>query len=150
MSEQMSAARQGTDPPVEPEPVSGWVVGMVVFAAIMMVMIGAFQAIQGLAAVLKDQFYVVAPNYVFDIDVTAWGWTHMVLGVLLAVTGFFVLSGRAWARAVGIVFAVLNAVSQFLFLPYYPVWSILMIVLDVAVIWALCVYGRQEAEEAGY
>jgi hypothetical protein len=146
MAEQVSARQ-----PVEQEqkPVSGWVVGFALFGGVVMVMIGMFQVIQGIAALVKDQFYVVTRNYAFDVDVTAWGWIHLLLGVLLIVAGFFVCMGHLWARAVGIMFAVLNAVAQFLFLPHYPVWSLLMIALDIAVIWALCVYGRREAEQMG-
>lgn len=132
------------EPP--PEPVSGWAVGFALFGGIMMTMIGMFQALEGLVAILNDQFYVVAPNYVYDVDVTTWGWIHLLLGILVAVAGFFVFSGRVWARAIGIGFAVLNAVAQFVFLPYYPVWALLIITLDVFVIWALCVYGRRAAE----
>ncbi len=86
----------------------------------------------------------------YGFDVSAWGWTHLGLGILVAVAGMFVFTGHVWARAIGIASAVLNAISQFLFLPYYPVWSVVMIALDVAVIWALCVYGRRAAENAGY
>jgi hypothetical protein len=132
------------------EPVSGWAIGFALFAGVMMVMIGTFQAIEGLAAILNDKFYFVTRNYVYNIDVTAWGWIHLLLGILVGVAGFFVFTGQLWARIVGITFAVLNAIAQFLFLPHYPVWSLLMIALDVFVIWALCVYGRREAEQSGY
>jgi hypothetical protein len=149
MAEQVSSRESAATP--EPEkPVSGWAVGIAWFAGVTMVMIGAFQAIEGLAALIKDQFYVVTPKYAFDVDVTAWGWIHLILGVLVAVAGYFVFTGRTWARAVGIVFAVLNAVAQFFFVPYYPVWAILLIALDVAVIWALAVYGRSAAQQSGF
>ena len=151
MSEQMSAKRTGTGPEEPPERrVSPWAVGFTIFAGVMMMMVGIFQVVQGLAALIEDTFYVAAPNYVYEFDVTAWGWIHLLLGVLVGAAGIAVLSGRPWARAVGIVFAVLNAISQFFFIPYYPLWSLTMIALDVAVIWALCVYGRREAEQVGY
>lgn len=142
-------AQEPTLPP-EPEPVSGWAIGFTLFAGMMMVMIGVFQALEGLVAILNDEFYVVTPNYVYDLDVTTWGWIHLALGTIVGLAGFFVFTGHVWARAIGIAFAVLNAVSQFFFVPYYPVWSLLMIVLDVFVIWALCVYGRGAAERSGY
>lgn len=145
MADQVSVPRSAESA----EPVSSWAAGFAIFAGIMMVMIGTFQAIQGLAAIVKDQFYVVGRNYAFEVDVTTWGWIHLLLGILVGVAGFFVFSGQPWARAVGVTFAVLNAIAQFFFLPYYPVWSILMIALDVAVIWALCVYGR-DAVRSGY
>ncbi|MDF5756917.1 hypothetical protein [Spongiactinospora sp. TRM90649] len=127
----------------------GWSVGFALFAAILMVTVGSFQALEGLAAVIGDQFYLRTPNYIYAIDLTAWGWTHLIIGIVVAVAGWGVLSGRLWARIVGIAAAVLSAIANFFFIPYYPVWAILIIALDVFVIWALCVYGRQEAAEAG-
>lgn len=153
MSEQVSAGRRETSvpPPVmDEEPVSGWAVGFAIFAGVMMAMVGTFQAIQGLAAIVEDKFYVALPNYWVELDVTAWGWLHLTLGILVAVAGFCVFSGRLWARAVGIAAAVVNAISQFLFMPYYPVWSIVMIAVDIAVIWALCVYSRGAVERSRY
>jgi len=149
MSEQVSSsqASQPSRPPSRAsqdgrEPVSGWAVGLATFASVMIGVIGLFQILEGLAAIFKNQFFVVAPNYVYSIDVTVWGWIHLIIGILVFLAAFAIFSGQVWARAVGITFAVLNAISQFLFLPHYPVWSILMIALDVAVIWALCVYRR--------
>jgi hypothetical protein len=124
---------------------SGWAVGFVVFAAVMMMLAGGFQTIAGIAAIFEDEFFVVGPNYVYDLDVTAWGWIHLILGVILFAAGAGVLSGATWARVVGITLASLSAFANFFFIPYYPVWSIVIIALDVAVIWALSVYGRREA-----
>lgn len=124
---------------------SGWAVGFVVFAAVMMMLAGGFQTIAGIAAIFEDEFFVVGPNYVYDVDVTAWGWIHLILGVILFAAGAGVLSGATWARVVGITLASLSAFANFFFIPYYPVWSIVIIALDVAVIWALSVYGRPEA-----
>ena len=124
---------------------SGWAVGFVVFAAVMMMLAGGFQTIAGIAAIFEDEFFVVGPNYVYDLDVTAWGWIHVLLGVILFAAGAGVLSGATWARVVGITLASLSAFANFFFIPYYPVWSIVIIALDVAVIWALSVYGRREA-----
>jgi len=124
---------------------SGWTVGFVIFAAVMMMIIGAFQVITGIAAIFEDDFFVVGPNYVYDVDVTAWGWIHLILGVIVFLAGLGVMAGAAWARVVGIALASLSAIANFFFIPYYPIWSIVMIALDVLVIWALCVYGRREA-----
>ncbi len=124
---------------------SGWAVGFVVFAAVMMMLIGGFQAIAGLAAIFEDEFFVVGPNYVYDVDVTTWGWIHLVLGVIIFAAGAGALSGATWARVVGITLAFISAIANFFFIPYYPVWSIVIIALNVAVIWALSVYGRREA-----
>jgi hypothetical protein len=130
--------------------VSGWAVGLVVFAAAIMIMVGAFQIISGLAAIFDDQFYVVARNYVFDLDVTAWGWIHLLLGLLLVFAGWGIFSGATWARVTGIVLATLSAIANFFFIPYYPVWSIAIIALDVLVIWALSVWNTREAGAGGY
>ncbi|MCP2322615.1 hypothetical protein HDA40_001122 [Hamadaea flava] len=122
-----------------------WSEGGMVFAACMMVLLGVMQFFQGLAAIIKDSFYVVAPNYVYELDTTAWGWIHLILGALVAVTGFFLFTGADWARGVGIGLAVLSAIAQFFFLPYYPIWALVIIALDVFVIWALTVAPRPTA-----
>ena len=115
--------------------------GFIVVAAVMMLMTGVFQALEGLIAIFQNEFYVQTRNYLFKFDVTAWGWIHLVLGIIVALAGWGLLSGRTWARVVGITLAVLSAIANFLFIPYYPFWSLLIIALDVFVIWALAVYG---------
>lgn len=130
------------------EETSGWAIGFVAFAAVIMMMIGTFQAIAGFAAILEDEFFVVGANYVYDVDVTAWGWIHLILGVIVFAAGVGALSGATWARVVGITLAFLSAVANFFFIPYYPVWSIVIIALNIAVIWALSVYGRRAAGTA--
>jgi len=129
-----------------PAQVSGWAVGLAAFAGYMLIIVGFFQAFEGLAAILRDQYFVVTPNYLYHIDTTAWGWIHLIWGAVVCVAGFGVLAGRLWGRIVGIVAASLSAIAQFFYIPYYPLWAILIIALDVAIIWALCVYGRREAE----
>jgi len=121
----------------------GWAVGFIVFAAVMMMMAGVFQALAGLVAIFKNEFYVATRNYLFEFDVSAWGWIHLILGVIVALAGFALLSGATWARTVGITLAVLSAIANFLFIPYYPLWSLLIIALDVFVIWALAAHGRE-------
>ena len=120
----------------EPE-VSGWAVGGITFAAVLLIMIGIFQAIAGLVAIFDDSFYVVTPNYTFDLDVTAWGWIHLIVGILLIVVGYFLFARAAWAAGVALGLAVLSAVVNFFFIPYYPFWAILEIALAVWVIWSL-------------
>jgi hypothetical protein len=124
---------------------SGAAIGMTIFAATMMIMIGIFQAIQGLIALFNDTFYVVGQKWVFEFDVTAWGWIHLILGIVVAVAGFFLLQGAVWARTIGVILAVISAVFNFAWLPYYPVWSTIVIALDVFVIWALTAHGRDIA-----
>lgn len=124
-----------------------WAQGGMVFAATMLIMLGIWQVFMGIAAIAKGEFFVLAPNYVYEFDIAAWGWIHLLLGIVMAVAGFFLFTGATWARAVGIVLAVLSAISNFFFLPYYPVWSIVVIALDVFVIWALATarsIGRED------
>jgi hypothetical protein len=120
---------------------SGWAVGFILFAAIMMIMIGIFQAIAGLVAIFENEFYAATRNYLFQFDATTWGWIHLIAGVIIAFAGWGLLSGRTWARVVGIALAVLSAIANFAFLPYYPFWALTIIALDVLVIWALAAHG---------
>jgi hypothetical protein len=120
-----------------PEPVSGWAIGGLAFAGVMLILIGFFQAISGLAAILEDDFFVVAPNYTFEVDVSAWGWIHLILGIVIVLAGFSVFAGKTWARVVGVAVAALAALANFFFIPYYPFWSILIIALAIWVIWSL-------------
>jgi hypothetical protein len=129
--------------------VSGWAFGFAAFAGAIMLLVGTFQAFAGLAAIFNDEFFVVSRNYTFDLDITAWGWIHLILGVIVAFAGISVFTGAAWGRAVGIVLAILSAVANFLFIPYYPVWSVLIIALCIAVIWALTVYNEDAALARG-
>ena len=124
---------------------SGWTIGFVVFAGVMLMLIGVFHALSGLAAIIDDQFFVVSANYAFEFDTTAWGWIHLIWGVILVFAGYGVFQGATWARVVGIALASISAIGSFFFIPYQPVWSILIIALDVLVIAALCAYNREVA-----
>ena len=138
MTESGYGSRARGEPP-------GWAVGFIVFAAVMMIMGGVFQALAGLIAIFENEFYVATRNYLFEFDATSWGWIHLILGVIVALAGFSLLSGATWARVVAITLAVLSAIANFLFIPYYPFWSLLIIALDVFVIWALAVHGGKVA-----
>jgi hypothetical protein len=120
----------------DPEP-SGWAVGGMMFAATMMTLVGIFQAITGLAAIIDDQFFVVTRNYAFDVDTTAYGWIHLVIGLAVAGAGFALFGGRKSAAVFAIVLAGVSAIANFFFIPYYPFWSVLIIAIDVWVIWSL-------------
>ena len=119
---------------------SGAAHGFVVFAGVIMIMSGAFQAIAGLVGLFANEFYVATRNYVLQFDVTTWGVIHLLVGLLVLFAGFAVIAGQTWARVVGIILVGLSALANFAFLPYYPFWSLLIIALDVVVIWALAVY----------
>ena len=127
-------------------PMSGWAVGGVVFAATMMLVVGTFQILAGLVALIDDQFYVVGRDYTFKFDITAWGWIHLLLGILLVLCGWALFARSAWAGVAAIVLAGLSAIANFLFIPYYPFWSMLIIAVDVFVIWALTAHGREFRE----
>lgn len=126
-------------------PPNRFAVGLTLFAAVMMIMVGTFQAFQGLVALFNDTLFVAGEQWLFKFDITTWGWIHLVVGVGVAVAGFFVLQGAVWARTVGVAVAALSAVLNFMWLPYYPFWSLLIIALDVFVIWALVAHGRDVA-----
>ena len=121
---------------------SGAAVGWTMFAAFMMILIGSFHAIAGLAGILEDEFYAITPNYVFELDATSWGWIHLIGGVIVLLAGFGLFSGAVWARTVGVIVATISAIVSFVWIPWYPVWSIVVIGVDVAVIWALTAHGR--------
>src|SRR5215218_5774136 len=130
--------------PTEPSSDWGWVAGGVTFAGTMLIVIGGFQIVAGLTAVFNDEFFVVARNYTFDLDVTAWGWIHLLMGVVMLATGLGLFTRRVWAGVAGIFVAMLSALANFFFIPYYPVWALVVIALDVWVIWSLTRPGAIE------
>jgi len=145
----MSETRQETNyteepyrPPVNPK-ATGWA-GMVVFAGVLLLLLGGFQVIEGIVALVRDEYYVTTRSgLVLTLDYTAWGWTHLLLGVLAALTGVGILLGQMWARVVGIIIAVLSALANLMFLPAYPIWGAIVIATDVLVIYALSMHGRE-------
>lgn len=126
---------------------SGAAVGFIVFAAFMMILIGSFHVIAGIAGILEDEFYVTTPNWVFQFDATTWGWIHLIGGIVVLLAGFGLFSGAVWARTVGVVIATISAIANFAFIPYQPFWSLTIIAIDVFVIWALTVHGRDVVAE---
>ena len=122
-------------------------VGVTVFAGVLMIMIGVFHAIQGLVALFSDDFYAVEQECIFQFDLTSWGWIHLILGVVVAFAGAALFRGALWARTVTVVVAAVSMVSSFAWLPHHPVWSVLIIALDVFVIWAVTLHGRDLVDE---
>ncbi|BAL87002.1 hypothetical protein AMIS_17820 [Actinoplanes missouriensis 431] len=122
---------------------TGWV-GMVVFAGVMLLMLGGFQIVEGLVALFRDDFFVTTDaGLIIPMDFSAWGWTHLIIGAVTLGAGFGILYGQTWARVVGVIIAVLSALANLAFLPAYPIWSTIVIALDVLVIYALTVHGRE-------
>ena len=117
--------------------VSGWALGAIAFAATILTMVGVFQVITGLVAVFNDEFFVVTRNYTFDLDVSAWGWIQLIVGVVSIAVGFGLYSRATWAGITALVIASMSAVANFFFIPYYPIWALVVIALDVWLIWAL-------------
>nr|WP_051830777.1 hypothetical protein [Streptomyces violens] len=117
-----------------------WVTTGVTFAGVLMLVNGVLFVLQGISAIAKDEVYVRLDDYLYRINLTGWGWILLILGVVAVLVGCGILSGATWARMTGIMLAALSLVAQFLFLPYAPVWSVIMMALDVFVIWALTAY----------
>ncbi|WP_416062428.1 hypothetical protein [Rhodococcus indonesiensis] len=119
----------------------GVAAGTSIGAAIILTTIGILQIFQGIAAVAEDELFVVGIEYTYKFDFTTWGWIHIVLGAVIALVGLALFTGATWARVAAIVLAALSILANFMWLPYYPWWSILIIALDVVVIWAVSTWN---------
>ena len=117
--------------------ISGWAAGGITFAASLAILVGMFQILQGVVAVFNDEFFVVTRNYTFDLDVSAWGWIHLLIGLVMLAVGFGLYAGALWAVIGGLAIAMLSALSNFFFIPYYPIWALLLIALNLWIIWSL-------------
>jgi hypothetical protein len=131
----MSTTQRGA--PTPEQQMSDWAAGGVAFAITMAGLVGVFQIVQGLVAVFNDDYYVVTRNYTFDLDVSAWGWIHIIIGALMLGVAFGLYARALWAVIGGIAIAMLSALSNFFFIPYYPIWALLLIGIDLWIIWAL-------------
>jgi hypothetical protein len=122
--------------------------GWTAFGAILIIIAGVFNAIQGLAAVFADNIFVKgSKGGALVLDVTQWGWVHVILGLVLVVVGLGLVQGRLWARILGVAVIMVNMITQMAMLPSYPFWSIIIITLDAVVLWAICVHGSETLEE---
>ncbi|MFF1878931.1 hypothetical protein [Leifsonia sp. NPDC058230] len=123
--------------------------GWMRFAAFIVLINGIFGLLQGIVAIFApDGYFVLSKGGLFIFDLTGWGWWNLVFGLLLVLTGGALFSGATWARVVAVILAILNAIGQLLLLPAQPWWSTIIIVLDMLVIFAVTVHGR-EARSAG-
>ncbi|MER6347232.1 DUF7144 family membrane protein [Streptomyces sp. NPDC001595] len=116
-----------------------WATGLMVFGATLLTIAGILDILRGIMAIAEDDVFVSTADYVFQFDLTGWGWIHLALGVIAVVIGFGMFQGATWARIGGVAVAGLIIVANFLSLPYYPVWSVVMIAMSAFIIWALCV-----------
>ena len=128
------------------DPATGWV-GWVIFAAVFMIVIGAMNAIQGLAALFRDEeYWVTLQGNIVTFDVTAWGWIHLIFGILLVLVGVMLMQGSTFARVIGIALVSLNLIAQFSWTTLYPFWGLIAIAIDVIIIYALVVHGGELKE----
>jgi|tagenome__1003787_1003787.scaffolds.fasta_scaffold20450110_2 hypothetical protein len=112
--------------------------GVSTFAGVLLILIAAFQIIDGIAAIANDTVFVRGFDYVWKFDVTVWGWIHLIIGLVALGAGIGILMAQTWGRLIGILIAGVSAFANFMFMPYYPFWSLAVIALDVLIIWALC------------
>ena len=122
--------------------------GWAIFAGIMLIIGGLFAFLEGLAGALSGAFYNKVPDYSFGTNATSWGWIVLIVGIIAFLAGVFVISGASWARIAGIMLASLSALANFFFIPFYPIWALVVVALNVLVIWALTVHGKELVKEA--
>ncbi|WP_328349905.1 hypothetical protein OG828_03080 [Streptomyces sp. NBC_00457] len=122
-----------------------WAGGLTVFAAVMLMIGGVLDILRGIAAIAEDDVFVTTQDYVFEFDLTSWGWIHLALGAVAVLIAFGLFQSAMWARVAGVAIAGLVLIANFLSLPYYPVWSVVMIAISGFIIWALCVSRDDES-----
>jgi hypothetical protein len=145
MAVQQQRAATAAVQPVPPQR-TGWL-GWIAFAGIMMMVLGTFHGIAGLTALFNDEYYLVRPEgLVVEVDYTAWGWLHLALGAVLVGAGASLFVGNMFGRVIGVIVATLSAIANLAFIASYPVWSVVMIAIDVLVIYAIVVHGREAAD----
>ncbi|WP_329274876.1 DUF7144 family membrane protein [Streptomyces sp. NBC_00691] len=125
-----------------------WAGGLTVFAAVMLGITGLVGIFRGIMAIAEDEVFVDTPNYVFKFDLTSWGWIHLILGLVALLVSFGLYRTATWARVAGVGIAALIIIANFLSLPYYPAWSILMIAMSGFIVWALCTVKRDDSLRA--
>lgn len=127
------------------QPATGWT-GWITFAAVMMLILGVFHAIAGLTAIFKEDYYLVGHNdLVVEASYDAWGWVHLGFGVLIVLAAVSLLAGNMYGRIAAVVLASLSAIYNIAFLAAYPIWSVAMVAINILVIWAVVVHGREMA-----
>ncbi len=122
----------------ELSPKQNFASGVTTFAGVILVVVAVFQILEGITAIANDTIFVRGLNYTWQFNVTTWGWIHLIIGLVALGTGIGIVMGQTWGFIVGVLIAGVSTLSNFMFLPYYPFWSLAVIALDVLVIWALC------------
>ncbi|MFC4504704.1 MULTISPECIES: DUF7144 family membrane protein [Streptomyces] len=121
-----------------------WAEGLTVFAAVTLMIAGVLDIFRGIMGIAEDDIFVSTRDYVFQFDLTGWGWVHLALGVVAVIVSLGLFQSVMWARVAGVAIAGLIIIANFLSLPYYPVWSVVMIAFSGFIIWALCVDRGEE------
>ncbi|MEU7057249.1 hypothetical protein [Streptomyces sp. NPDC046197] len=134
-----------TTPQARPESAKQqWASGLMMFGAVMLVILGVLDIFRGIMGIAQDNVFIATPNYVFQYDLTGWGWVHLILGAVAVVVSMGLFQGTLWGRVAGVVIAGFIIIANFLSMPYYPVWSIVAIAISGFVIWALCVVRTEK------
>ena len=121
---------------------SVWAMGWAALAAVLMLIAGIWGVIVGIAGIAQDDLIVATDDWTLQLSITTWGWIHLIVGIVFILSGIGIFTGNVLARTVGVIVAGIGAIVNFAWMPYYPVWSIVLIAVDVAVIWALTAHGR--------
>ncbi|MFF9624980.1 hypothetical protein [Streptomyces griseosporeus] len=133
-----------THAPRTSPPKYAWAAGLMTFAAVMLTLLGILDIFRGIMAIAEDDVFLTTRNYVFEFDLTGWGWIHLALGVVAVIVSIGLFQAATWARVIGVAIAGLVIIANFLSLPYYPVWSVIMITMSGFIIWALCVARKED------
>ena len=121
---------------------TGWT-GWITFAGVMMVIGGALNALYGLIGIVNDEWVVWTNRASLYLDISQWGWIHLIVGLIVLFSGIGVFSGNVLARTVGVIAVSLSLIANFFFIPAYPLWSLIVVTIDVLVIWALIAHGKE-------
>ncbi|NDK89598.1 hypothetical protein GYA93_08410 [Gordonia desulfuricans] len=130
-------SESNTDKQINAATKEGFAVGISIVAAALLFVAGIVAIFQGISAVNNDNLLVFTEDYIFEFNLTSWGWIHIVLGIIAVIVAGGLVVGSDWGRVAAILIASLSIIAQFLWLPYYPVWAIIIIILDIIVIWAV-------------
>lgn len=136
-----------THPPHRHTAKREWAVGLMALGAVMLMIAGILDVMRGIAAIAEDDVFLTTPNYVFEFDLTGWGWVHLILGAVAVAVSIGLFQASTWARVAGVAIAGLVIIANFLSLPYYPVWSVVMIAISGFIIWALCTVRKDDARQ---
>ena len=145
MSETSYDRPTGYDQPAGYDQRTGWT-GWISFAAIMLIIGGSLNLLYGVIAAVNDEWVVFTNRANVYLDVSEWGWVHIILGGIVLLSGIGLFSGKIIARAVAVIVASISMLVNFFFIPVYPLWALTVIVIDVLVIWAVTAHGREMRE----